>query len=76
MAPAKFEAAAVHAAPVYMNKRATIDIAVKWIKNADKQVIKQPSSLRPSSQVSRYACPSSSRSAYTDSIRARYFIEC
>lgn len=40
MNPAKFKAAAAHAAPVYMNKKATIEKAVQLIEEAGKQDIK------------------------------------
>ena len=40
MSDAKFKAAAVHAAPVYMNKKATLEKVVRLIKQAGQEAIK------------------------------------
>lgn len=58
MSQAKFKAAAVHAAPVYMNKQATLEKVVRLIKQAGQEGIELlvfPETFVPGYPVSFHA---------------------
>lgn len=69
MSEAKFKAAAVHAAPVYMNKQATLEKVVRLIKQAGQEGIKLlvfPETFVPGYPVS---CPVRTRGRSNTKLR-------